>query len=98
MSEAGMENAGKFRTHIGVLAGVVNGLYFLITLLGAAWSLQVQHMFGVAVFREQYLGLVLGTGLVAVFLAVKARKGEAEGRGVPWYDELWPEVGDGVKG
>ena len=42
VTEAGMENADKFRTHTGFLAGLVKGLYFLITLLGAAWALQVQ--------------------------------------------------------
>jgi len=86
VTEDGSEDVSKYRAHPGALQAVIKFLYFLITLIGVLWAVQVQHMLGLAVFREQYLALMLGVGLTTVFLAVKARKGEADGRGVPWYD------------
>jgi TRAP transporter 4TM/12TM fusion protein len=98
VTEDGTQESGKFRNHQGILKPVVNFLYFSITLIGVLWAVQVQHMLGLAVFREQYLALVLGVGLVTVFLAVKARKSEADGRGVPWYDWILVALSIGATG
>ena len=57
-----------------------------MTVLGALWALEVHHYLPWAFFREQYLGLFLALALAAVFLAVKARAGEAGAR-VPWFDQ-----------
>jgi len=86
VTEDGAQDSGKYRNHRGAFKPLLNFLYFLITLFGVAWAVQVQHMLGLVVFREQYLALMLGIGLVTIFIAVKARKGEPDGGGVPWYD------------
>jgi len=82
------ENAGKFRVHAEPLATVVRTLYFLLTVTGILWAGEIQNKIGIAIFREQYLALMLGLGLVAIFLGVKARTREPAGIGVPWHDWL----------
>lgn len=86
MTEDGTPDNGKYRTHSGSLKRAVNVLYFSITLFGVLWAVQMQHILGLTIFREQYLAFILCIGLVTVFVAVKASKSEPEGRGVPWYD------------
>jgi TRAP transporter 4TM/12TM fusion protein len=87
MDDAG-QAAGKFRTPSGPIGGVVRALYFLLALFGVLWAAEVQNTLNLALFREQYLALMLGIGLVAIFLAVKARVDEPADVGVPWYDWL----------
>ncbi len=86
MTDEGTREASKYRSLGGLLERAVNGLYFILTLIGVLWAMQIQHYVGLVVFREQYLALMLGIGLVTVFIAVKARAKEPEGYGVPWYD------------
>ncbi len=78
----------KFRPLPGPLARLVNGMFAAITLLGCMWAAGVHDWLGLVLFTQQYLATVLGIGLTVCFLAVKARKGEADDRGVPWYDWL----------
>jgi TRAP transporter 4TM/12TM fusion protein len=70
-------------------------LLVAVTLVGSAWALQIQHTLPFALFNEQYLGLFLGLGLGAVFLAVKAHPLVDQHR-VPWYDWLCSAGGLGV--
>jgi len=60
-------------------------LLVTLTILGALWGLELQHFLGLAIFNEQYLGLVFALAMAAVFIGVPARKGEDRG-GVPWHD------------
>ena len=53
--------------------------------VGAAWAGELHIQLGLAVFKEQYLGLFLALALPAVFVGVKARSAEPGDR-VPWYD------------
>jgi TRAP transporter 4TM/12TM fusion protein len=82
------DGTGKFRTLAQPLAGVVDGLLASLTIIGSLWALNVHSDLGWVIYTQQYLGLILGIGLVACFLSVKASRGEAAGRGVPWYDWL----------
>jgi TRAP transporter 4TM/12TM fusion protein len=82
------QTLGKFRDHRGRLGTVVRLLYLLLTVMGILWAAEVQNLLHVAVFREQYLALMLGIGLVTIFIAVKATTGEPAGTGIPWYDWL----------
>ena len=75
----------KFRRLGGVPRIVEHLLLVSLTLLGAAWAAEAQHVLRWAFFREQYLALVLALALAAVFVGVRARAGE-RGDHVPWHD------------
>jgi TRAP transporter 4TM/12TM fusion protein len=55
--------------------------------VGAAWAGELHIQAGLAVFKEQYLGLFLALALPAVFIGVKARRDASVDR-VPWHDWL----------
>ena len=59
----------------------------LPVVLAALWALEVHNWFGLLVYKEQFLAVMLACGLVTGFLNVKARRGEAGDR-VPWHDWL----------
>ena len=88
MTDDSVQDASKFRAHGGALAHIVRLLYASLTIIGILWAAEVQNLLRLVVFREQYLALLLGVGLVAIFLSVKARAGERDGIGVPWFDWL----------
>ena len=90
--------ASKFRSHDGVVRRIFEALLCILTLLGAAWALELHNMTAWVIFKEQYLALILGIGLVCVFLGVKARKGEREGARVPWYDWIAVAASIGASG
>jgi len=58
-----------------------------IPAAGVLFVLQVPSRLGVALFREQYLGLLLALALFATFLGTRATR-RARSAGVPWYDAL----------
>ena len=62
-----------------------NVLLGAITLLCAAWSLEVQHYAGIAIFKEQFLALIFGLSMAAVFLGLKPTASTAHDR-VPFHD------------
>jgi TRAP transporter 4TM/12TM fusion protein len=82
----------KFRTLDGAPRVIERVLLVTLTLVGAAWAMQLHHGLPVAFFNEQYLGLFLGLGLGAVFLVARAHPGAAPHR-VPWYDWLAAAAG-----
>ena len=96
--DGGQQQFEKRRAHGGGIKAAINLLFAALTLTGVLWAMQVQHMLGLVMFREQYLALVLGLGLVATFLSTKAYRREPEGRGVPWYDWILVAISLGVTG
>ena len=56
-----------------------------LTLLGAAWTLELQYYLPISIFKEQFLGLIIGLALVAIFIGAKTHKSDVSGR-VPWFD------------
>jgi TRAP transporter 4TM/12TM fusion protein len=60
-------------------------LFVLLTLIGAAWALELQYYLPIPIFKEQYLSLIVTLALPTVFICVKAHPRERAGR-VPWYD------------
>lgn len=58
-----------------------------IPVAGALFALQVPSRLGFALFREQYLGLLIALALAATFLGTRASPRERR-RGLPWYDGL----------
>ncbi len=81
------EGPSKFRTLTGAARVAERSLLSSLTLIGAAWALEVHHAFPWTFFKEQYLGLFLALALGAVFLSVKPDV-RAPGHWVPWYDWL----------
>ncbi len=64
-----------------------NVLLGAITLLCAAWSLEVQHYVGIAIFKEQFLALIFGLAMAAIFIGLKPTASTAHDR-VPLHDWL----------
>ncbi len=87
----------KFRSLAGPAKALERGLLCALALAGAAWAAEAHILLGLAVFKEQYLGLVLALALPAAFIGVKARARERGGR-VPWHDWLLAAAGAGVGG
>jgi TRAP transporter 4TM/12TM fusion protein len=77
----------KFRSLDGAAKVAERALLIAVTVAGSLWAMQLHHSLPFAIFNEQYLGLFLGLGLGAVFLAVKVHPSAAHDR-VPWYDWL----------
>ncbi len=86
-TDADGAQAGKIRRLGGPVGFLFRLLLVSLAAIGAIWALQLQHYLNVAPFREQYLALMLGLGLVATFIGIKAVPGERGDR-VPYYDWL----------
>lgn len=79
------DSSARYRSLTPIPAVIERTLVIALALLGAAWALELQHYLPFAVFKEQYLALMIVIALVGVFIRVKARSGETSA-GVPWYD------------
>ena len=77
----------KYRSLDGGAKAAEAALLMTLTAVGSLWAMQAHHYLPFAFFNEQYLGLFMGLGLAAVFLAVKAGPRAPHDR-VPWYDWL----------
>jgi len=73
------------------LAALANGTLTAACLL---WVLDLPRYLGYAFYREQFLAPVLGLSIAAMFLSVRARKGDT--RPAPWYDWVMAAVGLGA--
>jgi TRAP transporter 4TM/12TM fusion protein len=88
--------AGLAATTPGVAGHVVRAALVAISVSGILFVLQVSSRAGVALFREQYLGVLLALALPATFLSTRARR--APRARVPWYDWLLAFAGFVVGG
>lgn len=86
------EGTSSFRSLHGVPSWIASALLAIITLLGASWAVQLHQHLGIPLFKEQMLGAILGLGLGACFLGVKARRSE-QGNRVPAYDWILAATG-----
>ncbi len=80
-----LTGARKWRRLTGWPNILKNVLLGAITLLCAAWSLEVQHYVGIAIFKEQFLALIFGLAMAAIFLGLKPTASTDHDR-VPFYD------------
>jgi TRAP transporter 4TM/12TM fusion protein len=78
------------------LSGAQSALSSITRLIGQAalvlpvivaclWAMEIQNLFGVVVFNEQFLALMLACALVGCFVSVRAAKSIRNDH-VPWYD------------
>ncbi len=77
--------AGKWRRLSGWPKILQNFLLASITLLSAAWSLEIQHFTGITIFKEQFLALIFGLAMAAVFIGLKPVRSISHDR-IPFYD------------
>ncbi|HEU5320105.1 MAG TPA: TRAP transporter large permease subunit, partial [Methylomirabilota bacterium] len=81
------ETVAKYRSLGGPARVAERVLLVTLTVLGAAWAVQLQHYLPFTLFNEQYLGAFLGLGLAPVFVCARAGARAPLDR-VPWYDWL----------
>ena len=79
--------SGRLRRLGGVSQAIGQAAFVLPVLAAALWAVEAQRLVGVLIFNEQFLAAMLGLGLVATFVNVKASRSEPGDR-VPWYDWL----------
>lgn len=84
MSEAERASGRQLR---GVARILERAALVAIPVAGTLFALQVPSRLGVALFREQYLGLLLALALAATFLGTRATR-RADPARIPWYDAL----------
>lgn len=89
------EELTKFRSLKGTAGLAENILLIAIPISAIVFVSDAPFYFGLAILREQYLGLFLGLILGAVFLSVPASKTADRSR-VPVYDIVFSLLGLGV--
>ena len=75
----------KWRQLTGIPLIIKNTLLAAITMLCAAWSLEVQHYVGLPIFKEQFLAFIFGLSMAAIFMGLKPVKSVGNNT-IPWYD------------
>ena len=65
----------------------------ILTVVALAMAGDVPFHFGVAIFDQQALGIVLGLGLAIVFITIPARRGAGSDRKVPIVDVILAVLG-----
>jgi TRAP transporter 4TM/12TM fusion protein len=78
----------KWRQLSGGPLYVQNFLVAAITILCAGWSINLHHIIGFAVFKEQFLALIFALAMAAIFIGLKANR-ENPNNDVPWYDWMF---------
>ena len=58
-----------------------------ITIIASAWALGLQVTFGIGLYPQQFVAVILALALPLAFLTLPARNG-TEREVVPWYDAL----------
>jgi TRAP transporter 4TM/12TM fusion protein len=74
---------------------VATGLAAGITLLAAAWSVNLPRLLGLSFYPQQFMALMLALVLPAAFLILTASREKREGP-LPWYDGLAALLGCGA--
>ena len=77
----------RFRRHEGALGMIERVFLICIPLAGVVGILDVFLYFGISVYLQQYLAVLLGLVLTLVPLLVPASK-KSPKHGLPWYDVL----------
>jgi len=75
----------RFRRHKGLLGSIEKAFLICIPLAGVVGILDVFLYFGISVYIQQYLAVLLGLVLTLVPLLVPAAKSSPKDR-LPWYD------------
>ena len=77
-----------------LVARLVPHIGAVITVVAAAFAVDLHLKLGLYLFSEQGLAFILALSLAIIFLAVPARRGAARTR-VPWFDVMLAVLGFG---
>ncbi|MBI2953086.1 MAG: TRAP transporter fused permease subunit [Chloroflexi bacterium] len=77
----------RLRALPGVLGILQRVLICLIPIVGILFILNLQTYLNMAIFPQQYLGLMFALTMTGTFLSIPGSKSAAPGR-LPWYDGL----------
>jgi len=86
------EPLGRYRPLSGAVGLLVKGLAILLVVLGALYAVEIHLWLGIAIFRQQFLGLVLGLVLAILFLLLPATRRHDRGD-VSRYDLVLAALG-----
>ena len=75
----------KWRKLSGWPLYIQNTFLAAITLLCAAWSIDLHHIVGIPVFKEQFLALIFALAMAAIFIGLKVNK-KVTSNEVPVHD------------
>ena len=75
----------QFRPMTGALRVAHQGILISLALLGAIWSLEIHSELGIVIFKTQFLALIFTLGMVGLFIAIPATRGDRR-PSPPWYD------------
>jgi len=81
------EPARKDRDRRGVEPLISKISLTIISLVGTLYVVHLPEYLGIAIYKEQYLSVILTLMLVSTFLSVPAKKASPRGK-VHWYDIL----------
>ena len=79
------EPSARFRQPGGPAGLIIKVLLGMIPVCGTIFVTHIPEYLGIPLYKEQYLGLVLGLMLISTFLSTPATKMAPRDR-VPWYD------------
>jgi TRAP transporter 4TM/12TM fusion protein len=79
------EPAGRNRQLSKPIGSIVRVMAVLVVLLGALYALEIHALFGLAIFPQQFLGLMLALILPIIFLTAPS-SAKQDRRSLPWYD------------
>lgn len=79
---------GRFRQLPRGVMQLETALLSALTLLGAVWALDVPFLFDIALYREQFVGIVFFFGMPAIFIGVRVTQRSTENH-VPWFDWIF---------
>jgi TRAP transporter 4TM/12TM fusion protein len=77
----------KFRQPKGIIGIFSKIVLSTIPVVGTIYVTHIPEYLNMAVYKEQYLGLVLALMLISTFLTVPATKGSSR-ENLPWYDAV----------
>ena len=86
--EKGVSNpAPRFRQPKGITGVLTKATLGMIPIVGTFYVTHIPEYLNIAVYKEQYLGLVLSLLLLSTYLTVPATKAASREK-VPWYDAI----------
>ena len=77
----------RFRQPKGAVGIFTKTILGIIPVVGTVYVTHIPEYLNIPIYKEQYLGLILGLLLISAFLTVPATKG-ASRETVPWYDVI----------
>ena len=85
--KGGSDPAGKFRQPKGIIGVFAKTTLGIIPIIGTVYVTHLPEYLNIAIYKEQYLGLILSLLLLATYLTVPPTK-TASREKVPWYDAI----------